>query len=159
MGTVCPGGPINCGPIVGNQMFGDHKYAFGTTWIDYLFHIDVWKKNVPLKRTSTHFDYHHDVRPRTGICTHKIQAIVFSSSARTIQHLLYHIQTALVYSLVCQDLFEVALAKVFYKVNYVKVNYSDKNSTVDCKYLLFYKMFSLDWKQNSVQNANFAYCL
>ena len=57
---------------------------------------------------SPHFDYHHDVRPRTGICTHKIQAIVFCPSARTIQHLLYHIQTALVYPLVCQDLFEVA---------------------------------------------------
>ena len=67
------------------------------------------KKNyAPSKRISPHFDYHHDVRPRTGICTHKIQAIVFCPSARTIQHLLYHIQTALVYPLVCQDLFEVA---------------------------------------------------
>ena len=24
MGTICPEGPINWGPIVGDQMFGDH---------------------------------------------------------------------------------------------------------------------------------------
>ena len=29
------------------------------------------------------------------------------------------------------------LAEVFYYVNYVNLNYSVKNSTVDCKYLLF----------------------
>ena len=32
----------------------------------------------------------------------------------------------------------VALAEVFYYVNYVNVNYSVKNSTVDCKYLLYF---------------------
>ena len=30
------------------------------------------------------------------------------------------------------------LAEVFYYVNYVNVNYSVKNSTVDCKYLLYF---------------------
>ena len=73
----------------------------------------MFEKNTPSERVSPHFDYHHDVRPRTGICTHKIQAIVFSPSARTIQHLLYHIQTALVYPLVCQDLFEVAFELLY----------------------------------------------
>ena len=29
-------------------------------------------------------------------------------------------------------------AEVFYYVNYVDVNYSVKNSTVDCKYLLYF---------------------
>ena len=29
------------------------------------------------------------------------------------------------------------LSEVFYNVNYVNVNYSVKNSIVDCKYLLF----------------------
>ena len=29
-------------------------------------------------------------------------------------------------------------AEVFYYVNYVNVNYSVKNSTVDCKYLLYF---------------------
>ena len=33
------------------------------------------------------------------------------------------------------------LAGVFYNVNYVNVNYSVKNSTVDCKYLLFLQDF------------------
>ena len=32
-------------------------------------------------------------------------------------------------------------AEVFYNVNYVNVNYSVKNSTVDCKYLLFLQDF------------------
>ena len=30
------------------------------------------------------------------------------------------------------------IAEVFYYVNYVKVNYLVKNSTVDCKYLLYF---------------------
>ena len=30
------------------------------------------------------------------------------------------------------------IAEVFYYVNYVNVNYSVKNSTVDCKYLLYF---------------------
>ena len=30
------------------------------------------------------------------------------------------------------------VAEVFYYVNYVNVNYSVKNSTVDCKYLLYF---------------------
>ena len=33
------------------------------------------------------------------------------------------------------------VAEVFYNVNYVIVNYSVKNSTVDCKYLLFLQDF------------------
>ena len=33
------------------------------------------------------------------------------------------------------------LAEVFYNVNYVNVNYSVKNSTVDRKYLLFLQDF------------------
>jgi hypothetical protein len=33
------------------------------------------------------------------------------------------------------------LAEVFYNVNYINVNYSVKNSTVDCKYLLFLQDF------------------
>ena len=32
-------------------------------------------------------------------------------------------------------------AEIFYKVNYVTVNYSVKNSTVDCKYLIFLQHF------------------
>ena len=36
---------------------------------------------------------------------------------------------------------EDILAEVFYNVNYVNVNYSVKNSTVDCKYLLFLQDF------------------
>ena len=32
----------------------------------------------------------------------------------------------------------VLLAEVFYYVNYVNVNYSVKNSTVDCKYLRYF---------------------
>ena len=31
-----------------------------------------------------------------------------------------------------------SIAEVFYYVNYVNVNYSVKNSTVDCKYLLYF---------------------
>ena len=34
-------------------------------------------------------------------------------------------------------LYLISLAEVFYNVNYVNVNYFVKNSTVDCKYLLF----------------------
>ena len=30
------------------------------------------------------------------------------------------------------------IAEVFYNINYVNVNYSVKNSTVDCKYLLYF---------------------
>ena len=33
------------------------------------------------------------------------------------------------------------IAEVFYDVNYVNVNYSVKNSTVDCKYLFFLQDF------------------
>ena len=33
---------------------------------------------------------------------------------------------------------KATLAEVFYYVNYVNVNYSVKNSTVDCKYLLYF---------------------
>ena len=48
-----------------------------------------------------------------------------------------------------------SLAEVFYYVNYVNVNYSAKNLTVDCKYLLFLQdFFSLDQNQNSTKNAN-----
>ena len=45
------------------------------------------------------------------------------------------------------------LAEVFYYVNYVNVNYSVKNSTVDCKYLLFLQ------DQNRTKNDNIADCL
>ena len=41
----------------------------------------------------------------------------------------------------------VFLAEVFYNVNYVNVNFSDKNSTVDYRYIhiyFFYHIFSLD---------------
>ena len=30
------------------------------------------------------------------------------------------------------------IAEVFYYINYVNINYSVKNSTVDCKYLLYF---------------------
>ena len=36
----------------------------------------------------------------------------------------------------------ITLAEVFYNVNYINVNYSVKNSTVDCKYLLLLQDFS-----------------
>ena len=50
-------------------------------------------------------------------------------------------------------------AKVFYNVNYVYVNYSFKNSTVDCKYLLFLQDFFFRLKQNSTKIAKIADCL
>ena len=40
--------------------------------------------------------------------------------------------------------YEYTIAEVFFNVNYVNVNYSVKNFTVDCKYLLFLQDFSLD---------------
>ena len=43
------------------------------------------------------------------------------------------------------------LAEVFYYVNYVNVNYSVKNSTVDCKYLLFLQDFFLWIETKTVQ--------
>ena len=43
----------------------------------------------------------------------------------------------------CGDLTFVLVVKaeVFYNVNYVNVNYSVKNSTADCKYLLYLQFF------------------
>ena len=42
-------------------------------------------------------------------------------------------------------------AEVFHYVNYVKVNYSVKNSTVDCKYLLYFLLvYQVYW--------HFLYC-
>ena len=39
---------------------------------------------------------------------------------------------------------EEPIAKIFYNVNYINVNYTINNSNVDCKYLLFLKVLSLD---------------
>ena len=47
----------------------------------------------------------------------------------------------------------------FCNVNYVNVNYSVENSTVDCKYLLFLQDFSLRLKPRQYKNANIANCL
>ena len=51
------------------------------------------------------------------------------------------------------------LAEVFYNINYVNVNYSVKNSTVDCKYLLFLQDFFFRLKPKQYKNANIADCL
>ena len=54
---------------------------------------------------------------------------------------------------------QTALAEVLYYVNYVDVNYSVKNSTVDCKYLLCLKDFYFRLKPKQYKNANIADCL
>ena len=38
---------------------------------------------------------------------------------------------------------EDIIAEVFYNINYVNINYSVKNGTVDCKYFLFLQDFFL----------------
>ena len=50
-------------------------------------------------------------------------------------------------------------AEVFYNVNYVNVNYSVKNSTVDCNYLLFLQDFFFRLKPKQYKNVNNADCL
>ena len=52
----------------------------------------------------------------------------------------------------------VSIPEVFYNINYVDVNYSVKNSTVDCKYLRFLQDFFFRLKPNSTKNANTADC-
>ena len=49
----------------------------------------------------------------------------------------------------------VSIPEVFYNINYVDVNYSVKNSTVDCKYLVFLQ----DSNQISTKIVNIAHCL
>ena len=49
------------------------------------------------------------------------------------------------------------IAEVFYYVNYVNVNYSVKNSTVDCKYLLYFNEFP-DVFLNNQLYWHFLYC-
>ena len=54
----------------------------------------------------------------------------------------------------------VSLAKTFLLCQIWIIKYSVKYSTVECKYLLFYKIvFSLNSNQNSIKNANIADCL
>ena len=49
------------------------------------------------------------------------------------------------------------LAESFFYVNYVNVNYYLQLLIVNIYF--FYKMFSLDWNQNSIKNADIADCL
>ena len=58
-------------------------------------------------------------------------------------------------------LVSVPLVKFFYSVNYVRVNYSVKFSTVDCKYLLFLQdfFFILKPKQFKKCQGHVANCL
>ena len=55
-------------------------------------------------------------------------------------------------------LIEETLAEVFYNVNYANVNYSVKNSTVDCncKYLLFLQDFFLQIKTKTVKKCQYS---
>ena len=47
-------------------------------------------------------------------------------------------------------------AEVFYNVNYVNVNYSVKNSTVDCKYLLFLQDFFFRLKPKQYKKCQYS---
>ena len=47
-------------------------------------------------------------------------------------------------------------AEVFYNVNYVNVNYSVKNSTVDCKYLLFLQDFFCRLKPKQYKKCQYS---
>ena len=49
----------------------------------------------------------------------------------------------------CQKL-SLSLAEVFYYINYVNVNDSVKNSTVDCKYLLYFYEFPHGFLNNQL---------
>ena len=51
------------------------------------------------------------------------------------------------------------LAEDFYNVNYVNVNYFVKNSTVDCKYLLFLQDFFFRLKPKQYKNCQCCNCL
>ena len=48
-------------------------------------------------------------------------------------------------------------AEVFYNVNYVNVNYSIKNSTVDCKYLLFLQDFFFRLKPKQYKKCQYSW--
>ena len=48
------------------------------------------------------------------------------------------------------------LAEVFYNVNYVNVNYSVKNLTVDCKYLLFLQDFFFRLKPKQYKKCQYS---
>ena len=50
-----------------------------------------------------------------------------------------------------------SLAKVFYNVNYVNVDYSLKNSTVDCKYLLFLQDFFFRLKPKQYKKCQYSW--
>ena len=49
-----------------------------------------------------------------------------------------------------------SIAEVFYYVNYVNVNYSLKNSTVDCKYLLFLQDFLFRLKPKQYKKCQYS---
>ena len=50
-----------------------------------------------------------------------------------------------------REIAKVLLAEVFYYVNYVNVNYSVKNLTVGCKYLLnLYEFPNVFFKQSAI---------
>ena len=49
------------------------------------------------------------------------------------------------------------IAEVFYNVNYVNVNYSVKNSTVDCKYLLFLQDFFFRLKPKQYKKCQYSW--
>ena len=48
------------------------------------------------------------------------------------------------------------IAGVFYNVNYVNVNYSVKNSTVDCEYLLFFHHFLFRLKPKQFKKCQYS---
>ena len=48
------------------------------------------------------------------------------------------------------------IAEVFYYVNYVNVNYSVNNSTVDCKYLLFLQDFFCRLKPKQYKKCQYS---
>ena len=86
-----------------------------------------------------------DLKPETGVrsncfnqCVEKWKKL--DSKALTIVLILILLIIELTVEVIIpsRGSFSASLAEVFYYVNYVNVNYSVKNSTVDCKYLLYF---------------------
>ena len=51
----------------------------------------------------------------------------------------------------------LCIAEVFYYVNYVSVNFSVKNSTIDCKYLLFLQDFFIRLKPKQYKKCQYSW--
>ena len=101
-------------------------------------------------------------RPRMLKDSRNLWCCDFRGKKYQIQwHLLFQgLEIPLIGSISERRIFGVSvsfLAEVFYNVNYVNVNYSVKNSTVDCKYLLFLQDFFFRLKPKQYKKCQYSW--